>query len=383
MEIQHHMVGPGSALSDDIVLSQLVRRGVFWDDWSGVSERFGALRLRLFDAGLCDPDDEMVSISGASAPGEVAEVLSSVAHGCTQNRMWAAFQEPRGVAYSRLLGPNRPPSLALSPHNRRELVVRTTYLLDAIEKGEPIGVIPMEDLILSREGRVRLFAGCASKVLLSLRGASPWMSEGHVAPELRIPGTAPTRACDVYSIGATLLSLLMDRVPSRAALRVTLEQVAADFGATVGRALRAMLATDPRKRPESGAEVRAMLGRWMEHASDDSGRSVAPMPQGRILRPDEPTPAYSDSVPNARAEAPTPSLTPEAVASMYREYGLDAEMPPGGRTYRHGNGGRCLGQQRLRRSRRRTDRRRVAPRIPGTDECFEVRRVVRSKLRRC
>ena len=146
-----------------------------------------------------------------------------------------------------------------------------------------------ENILISDDGEP-LLADFGIAQLDSMRTTtSPelWAMD-HVAPEV-LAGAMPTVAVDVYSLGSTLLTLIVGR-PPRSDSRATLSRPSeAVLPEPIGRSIATAMATDPADRQPSAAAFGADLTAAVREA-------LAPKPH--VRRPAVTKPALSERAPD-------------------------------------------------------------------------------------
>jgi DNA-binding NarL/FixJ family response regulator/predicted Ser/Thr protein kinase len=147
------------------------------------------------------------------------------------------------------------------------------------------------NMVLSKGRRVVLvdFGIAASSAAEARSGRG---TRGYQAPELA-RGDAPTPAADVYGLAATAFALLTGSPP--AGVRPTWEGIPEAAAATLERALRRGLSTDPERRPGSAGELVEILRAWLDSSTgqppppvDDEEPATGEQPIRLMLVDDHP-----------------------------------------------------------------------------------------------
>lgn len=250
----------GLVLGDDITLSRELRRGTAWDDWAAQSARYGAVRVRLLDD---DVSKVFVQRQDDVVPFRQIRDLSVarlIRVGQASGRVWVAYAEPEVTLFGEVIAPPPKGRGALPARHVRQMVARSTRILDALRPISPAGVLSLDDLALTEDGTVVLLGIGTARLALAARGADAWGASASVAPEVRGDRWAITEASDVYSLGVLGVTLAIGRTPSVSELPAAIEQIRATHDDDLAKVLAWMTEHDPSMRPSLGDEVRASLG---------------------------------------------------------------------------------------------------------------------------
>jgi serine/threonine protein kinase len=214
-----------------------------------------------------------------------AKVLSQLRHAGIPRHL-ATIEEPPGtfnLVMQRLPGDNLRELSArrrLSHLEMREILIRCLEILDYLHTRSPAVVhrdIKPSNIVRAPDGKLALvdFGG----VLEAARdkgGSTIVGTFGYMAPE-QLHGQA-TPASDIYSLGATIVSLAGGVEPEdvpRKGLRMDLERHLPTLDVGLRSALSAMTDPDPDKRPQRARDVVALLAKSKAPPPLDEPRALA------------------------------------------------------------------------------------------------------------
>ena len=199
-------------------------------------------------------------------------------------------------------------------------------VLDALVAAHAVGVIHRDvkpsNVMIRDDGHVTLTDFGIARTDGDPRITSTGLllgSPSYVAPEL-VRGAAPVPASDLWSLGATLYTLVEGRPPfERREPFITLAAVVADeppplrTNGLLGHVVRRLLAKEPATRP-AAAEVRRVLSAL---AASRDPKLASPLPAPEVVRTDDRTLILPHAIP-AASETPAIRIPAPSAASSAR-----------------------------------------------------------------